>query len=253
MAKRIKSKQYNATNMNSKERMSLIRATYKSLQDEANARVEALKELNLLDYSKAYNDAVTKTGFYRTTDDELTFDIYDTKRYREVKREVALIEKFLNDPTSTPEGAKEAMLNMKYKGAFSGKWSEKYGVTYDTERIETRYAKTAFSIYRRLEENKSAYNKIIGEHGYGSENLIMAIYDMVVEERLDVGTENDIQYWDKYGEVLEKMSDLLDREYEQKVREAKSMYDTGDEDTGLLYTVLSKAATSEDYINKLFF
>ena len=235
MAKRVKNHNLNE-----------IRAKFQSLQAKANARAEALQEAGLADYSRAFNEATDKMGAYRSNDVYL-FDVNDTQRYREIRREVERMNKFLNDETSTVEGVQKMIAAEKYKGAFSGGWYEKYGVSYDKSRIDEDRAKIAFSIYRRLEESGDSREKIIGDLGYGSESLIMQIYDMVVES----GIENDdsVQYWAEYGDILEETSRRLDDLYIRKYNEAHDIMDDGDEDSKSLIDNIIRNRSAWDYFN----
>lgn len=223
-----------------------IRERFQSLQAKANARAEALQAAGLADYSRAFNEANDKMGAYRTNNAYL-FDVNDTQRYREIRREVERMNKFLNDETSTVEGVQKMIAAEKYKGAFSGGWYEKYGVSYDKSRIDEDRAKIAFSIYRRLEESGDSREKIIGDLGYGSESLIMQIYDMVVES----GIENDdsVQYWAEYGDILEETSRRLDDLYIKKYNEAHNIMEEGDEDSKSLIDNIIRNRSAWDYFN----
>lgn len=228
-----------------------IRAQFHKLQNVANKRAEQLEEKGLDSYSKAYQAAVSKIGAYRERNFNDLFDVYDTKRYREIKREVARIKKFLNDETSTVEGVEKFIAAEKYKGAFSGDWYKTYGVSYDKSRVDEEKAKIAFSMYRRLEENNTSYEEIVGRLGYGSENLIMRIYDMVVES----GIENDdsIEYWAEYGDIMDRLKDSLNLSYERKFKEANDIMADGDMDTERIMDTFEGSATSAIYWSKFNF
>ena len=88
-----------------------------------------------------------------------------------------------------------------YKGAFGGQWMSRNdnNETYDTARIVKDFAEEAFSIYSNLIERnpedyiKMLWNEKYGKSQYDSENVIIAIYDMVasgwnreaINDRLD--------------------------------------------------------------------
>ena len=228
-----------------------IRAQFHKLQSIANKRAEQLEAKGLESYSRAYQSATSKIGAYREQNFTDLFDVYDTKRYREIKREVARIKKFLNDETSTVEGVERFIAAEKYKGAFSGDWHKEYGVSYDKSRVDEDKAKIAFSMYRRLEENKASYEEILGALGYGSENLIMHIYDMVVES----GIENDdsIEYWAEYGDIMERVKDDLDKSYERRYREANDIMEDGDIDSGRIMDAFESSSTSSIFWSKMNF
>ena len=240
MAKKIKNHNLNE-----------IRAQFYKLQTTANKRAEQLEAKGLDSYSRAYQAATSKIGAYRETNFNDLFDVYDTKRYREIKREVARIKNFLNDETSTVEGVEKFIAAEKYKGAFSGGWHKIYGVSYDKSVIDEEKAKIAFSMYRRLEENKASYEEILGSLGYGSENLIMHIYDMVVES----GIENDdsIEYWAEYGDIMERVKDDLDASYDRKYKEANDIMADGDIDSERIMDAFEDSATSSIFWKKMNF
>ena len=212
--------------------------------NEIRAKFQSLQAI--ADYSRAFNEATDKMGAYRTNNAYL-FDVNDTQRYREIRREVERMNKFLNDETSTVEGVQKMIAAEKYKGAFSGGWYEKYGVSYDKSRVDEDKAKIAFTIYRRLEESGDSREKIIGDLGYGSESLIMQIYDMVVES----GIENDdsVQYWAEYGDILEETSRRLDELYIKKYNEAHNIMEEGDEDSKSLIDNIIRNRSAWDYFN----
>ena len=243
MAKRVKPKN-----------LDVIRDQYKALQAQANARISQLREAGVENFSRAYNDAVAKYGAYRTDyNEDFRFDVYDTKRFREIKREVSLMEKFLNDETSKLDVIQLNLAKEKYEGAFSGKWYEKYGVTYDKSRVSEDEAKVAFSIYRRLEESGISYQTMLGRSGYGSENLIMLIYDMVVQEGVTEYNEDNIEYWDRYGNVRQRAEEIIENNFKERDAFAEEMRDTGDEDTGILFELMKNSGTSLDWMSKLNF
>ena len=88
-----------------------------------------------------------------------------------------------------------------YKGAFGGQWMSRNEdhETYDKSRIVKEFAEEAFSIYSNLIERnpedyiKMLWNEKYGKSMYDSENVIIAIYDMVasgwnreaINDRLD--------------------------------------------------------------------
>lgn len=232
-------------------RLDDIRNKFLSIQAEANKKARELENSGLASYSRAYQDALNTFGSYRkkaNAEDEM-FDVYDTSRYREIKREAARMQKFINDSTSTIEGVKEYIAAEKYSKAFSGKWYEKYGVSYDLSRVDEEKAKIAFSIYRRIEEDGSSYEKVLGAMGYGSENLIMQIYDMVVDSGMESIDETSMQYWSDYGTVLEKAQKILDREYEKKSKKADEIIENGDIDSVMLLDIIARNPTSKDFWN----
>lgn len=129
----------------------------------------------------------------------------DLKREKDLQREYARVSSFLTDWASTKEGSdyfyseKEALLkygkvrdaegNLISDVAFGGQWLAKTGETYDTDRIDKELAEKAFELYDKLVEEyqsedraKMLWNKD-SRVTYGSETMIIALYDMVEQGR----------------------------------------------------------------------
>ena len=98
-----------------------------------------------------------------------------------------------------------------YKGAFGGQWM---GVnedheTYDKSRINEDFAERAFGLYHRLVEKYQSedFLRMLWSRDtrvtYGSESVIIAIYDMVTQGR---NSDEDI---------MNKMSDEIQKRYEE--------------------------------------
>lgn len=139
--------------------------------DEANRRIGNIVNLGL--QSAALSRVEEETGRpYLTLDEAETIPQLITEATR--------ARVFLNDRTSTIEGAKvyTAQLNAEeFRGKFGNQyhtWEHKYK-NFDTKAINEEVAKKVFENYRKLEELRAA--DIVGEGAYGSENLIIAMYD----------------------------------------------------------------------------
>ena len=138
---------------------------------EANRRIEALKFRQLS--SAAVLRAEEESG-------RDYFDIDELTDRSSIIKEATRARVFLADKTSTIEGAKvfTAQLNAAiYKGKFGNQyhnWENKYK-NFDISSIDEEIAKEVFRNYRKLEEIRAA--DIIGDGAYGSENLIIAMYD----------------------------------------------------------------------------
>lgn len=139
--------------------------------DEANRRIGNIVNLGL--QSLALSRVEDETGRpYLTLDDAETIP--------QLIGEATRARVFLNDKTSTIEGAKiyTAQLNAEeFRGKFGNQyhtWEHKYK-NFDTKSIDEEIAKKVFENYRKLEELRAA--DIVGEGAYGSENLIIAMYD----------------------------------------------------------------------------
>ena len=171
--------------------------------DEANRRIGNLVNLGL--QSAAFNRVEEETGrAYLTLDEAETIP--------ELIAEATRARVFLNDKTSTIEGAKvyTAQLNAEeFRGKFGNQyhtWEHKYK-NFDTKSIDEEVAKRVFENYRKLEELRAA--DIVGDGAYGSENLIIAMYDA------------EIHGEDSFAAGL----DQLNAYYEQKTEEWQTRFE----------------------------
>lgn len=153
--------------------------------DEANRRIGNIVNLGL--QSAALSRVEEETGRpYLTLDDAETIPQLITEATR--------ARVFLNDKTSTIEGAKvyTAQLNAEeFRGKFGNQyhtWEHKFK-NFDTNSIDEEIAKRVFANYRKLEELRAA--DIVGDGAYGSENLIIAMYDAEIhgEDSFDAGLD----------------------------------------------------------------
>lgn len=143
---------------------------------EANMRIEMIQSAGYTSYAL---DRVIHEGGGRDY-----FDLEDVKTREELVRESTRLRVFINDRGSSIDGAKLETAQIyadKYKGKFGNQYKteENDFKSYDTSIIKGSIAKIAFRNYRILEETKASL--IPDElHGYGSENLINALYDAEV-------------------------------------------------------------------------
>lgn len=148
-----------------------FKSQYEDLISDANRRWELIEAQGLS--SMAISRAKEETGR-----DYFSLDFADTKE--EVIEEVTRAYVFMADKTSTIEGAElyTAEINSE---RFRGKFGKQYRTPeynnkgFDTNIINEEYAKEVFRAYRNLE---SLEQGLIKE--YGSENLIIAMYDAKV-------------------------------------------------------------------------
>lgn len=156
----------------------LEEAKYKleNLVNEANKRIEMIKAAGYTSYAL---DRVIQEGGGR---DFFTLDDVNTRE--ELVRESTRLRVFINDKGSSVEGAKLETVQIladKYKGKFGNEYNKKeYNYAkYDINAIDKTIAERAFKNYRIIEENRaSQITEKLG--GYGSENLITALYDAEV-------------------------------------------------------------------------
>lgn len=186
------------------------------LIDEANRRSELLQ-------SQGYASAALSRAEQETGRDYFTLD--DATTRGEVIEEATRARVFLADETSTIEGAKiyTAQLNAaEFRGKFGNQyhtWEHKFK-NFDTSAIDEEVAKTVFSNYRKLEELRAA--DITGDGAYGSENLIIAMYDAQIRGE------------DSFMAGLEQ----LDAHYRKKTKEWKSRFEHANEVGSILGTML---------------
>lgn len=240
-----------------------VQKQFKELQAKAMERVRELRKNKMLDYSRAYQNALA-TKPKTTNTRRALFHIEDRTSYKEIRREVARMQEFLNDETSTVEGAKwstqELTLYQKYGGAFGRGWYETYGVTFDKSRISEDYAKTAYKVFRYLEEMKGSYDLMYGEGSYDSDSLMISIYDMVVQK--DIKLDEDgipvrdsaENFYDTIISAREKLQAYKDAQHDKLEAERLG----GNTDTGvlendnLLVDLLEKAGNSREFLKMLF-
>ncbi len=121
-------------------------------------------------------------------------------------------EEIITSKLTTKQSAQiDEMRQNFYKGAFGGQWM---GVnddheTYDKSRINEDFAEKAFGLYHRLVEEYQSedFLRMLWSRDsrvtYGSESVIIAIYDMVAQGAY---SEKDI---------MERMREEIDSRYKQ--------------------------------------
>ena len=148
------------------------------LFSEANRRIEYIKAQGFTSYAI---DKVENEG------GKDYFDIDDVTDRESLIEQLTRVRVFLADKGSTVDGAilDTAQINSEiYKGKFGNQYNtEEYDYKrFDNKVIDEDLAKRAFESYRKLEESKQfliSKGKSTGDV-YGSENLIIALYDAEV-------------------------------------------------------------------------
>ena len=169
--------------------------------DEANARWDALDQRDLR--SLAISRALEESGGQRG------FSFSQLTDQGDIIAEATRARVFLQDQTSTIKGAQlytEEESARQWKGQFGNQfnnWDNKFK-NFNTQVISEDMARVAFRAYRMLEETDSA--RIGNEGGYGSENTIIAIYDIVYQHGFtDENSDADVE------SVAGMARDFLDR------------------------------------------
>lgn len=157
-----------------------LRKELNVLVKEANKRVSQLINPNFA--SRALIEAQKSLAPSRRDDDVLFRS--DLKNRRQLTREFARVNKFLNDWTSFSEGA-EAFTSEFYtmKGVWGGQFGDDH---FDKTKLNEDFARKAFEIYDRVIEVGGGWDRVIGffrdensKVQFGSEVLLNAIYDMI--------------------------------------------------------------------------
>lgn len=157
-----------------------LRKELSILVKEANERVSQLTETNFA--SRALFEAQKSLSPSRR-DDNVLFRS-DLKNRRELTREFARVNKFLNDWTSFSEGAENFSSEFyTMKGVWGGQFGDEH---FDSSKLDPDFAKKAFEIYDRVIEAGGGWDRVIGffrdensKVQFGSEVLLNAIYDMI--------------------------------------------------------------------------
>lgn len=159
-----------------------LRDKYSSVISEANQRWELIENEGLR--SMAVSRALDENG-----SPYFSIDLQDNES--DIIKEVTRANVFLSDQTSTIEGARLYTAEIgaeRFRGKFGKEWAtkENNNRTFDTSTIDEEYAKEVFKSYRMLEETKQGLIM-----AYGSENLIIAMYDAKVrgEDPYTYGSE----------------------------------------------------------------
>jgi hypothetical protein len=173
------------------------------LVTEANHRIEMIQAAGYVSYAL---DRVSREGGADY------FDLEPVNTREELLREMTRIRVFMNDKGSTVEGARIETAQIhaaEYKGKFGNEYNneENKFARYDVKTIDRDAASRAFESYRKIEEHRAA--EIVGDGAYGSENLIIALYDAEIrgndslvygEELLDTYIKTSTDSWKKATE-----------------------------------------------------
>lgn len=161
---------------------------FQPLVDIANSRIQSILEAGY--NSLAIDRIEQQTG-------REYFDLSDISTREDLIARVTAVRVFLADKGSTVDGAKLETLQSaydKYKGKFGNEYNTKEHnfARYDTTVIDGDVAKIAFEKYRKIESIRASQIGRQGEAGvYGSENLIIAMYDAEIKglDSFDVGMD----------------------------------------------------------------
>jgi hypothetical protein len=173
------------------------------LVSEANHRIEIIQHAGYTSY--ALDRVIQESG-------QDHFDLESISTREELIKEMTRMRVFINDKGSTLDGARleNAQISAaEYKGKFGNEFNkEEFQFSrFDSTVIDKDAASRAFANYRRIEEIRAA--EIVGDGSYGSENLIIALYDAEIrgkdsltygKELLDTFIETSRDSWKKTTE-----------------------------------------------------
>lgn len=182
------------------------------LVHEANQRIEMIKALGLT--SHAVERVITEGG------GRDYFDLEEISNQKDLLKEITRMRIFISDKGSTVDIAKLETAQIEaeiYRGKFGNEYNtEEYGkARFDTKTLDLETAKKVFENYHKIAESKSAL--ITEKGGYGSENLILAMYDA------------EVKGYDSFGYGV----DLLDVHYETGQDDWKRKKEMNDDVLGI--------------------
>ena len=183
----------------------------KDMFDEANYRIRMIQDAGYTSYAL---DRVIKEG------GKDYFDVSDVNSREQLLVEMTRARVFINDVGSTIEGARleTAQIYAKeYKGKFGNEYNnaENKYARYDIKAIDPNIASRAFESYRKIEEHRAG--EIVKEGAYGSENLIIALYDAEIrgldslsygESLLDAFVDTSNDEWNQTREMSNMISGI---------------------------------------------
>lgn len=163
-----------------------LREQLNILATEANQLVAQLHESGLSEQSRALSEA-RRTAIRFHSEDQGQLFTANLPRAVDIGREMARINQFLSDPTSNPRGVMADSVAVAQQ-LFGGQFRADGGYGANPDYVDEDTAKMVFEIYSRALSTQGGWQRVMGwlgsrSHGlqdYGSENLINAIYDMVI-------------------------------------------------------------------------
>lgn len=173
----LRKKYEQRVNSISEEDLEYAKAQIDTLFSEANMRIEMIKSQGLTSFAIERIESESGRDYFDT-------DVITDRQ--SLMKELYRVRVFLNDSGSTRDGAllETAQINgEEYKGKFGNQYNteEHNYKRFDTKVIREELAQRAFESYRKIEKTRAG--EIALQGGYGSENLIIALYDAEVRGR----------------------------------------------------------------------
>lgn len=213
--------------------LEALKAKVQPILDLANERWKRLDDLDLrsLAISRAYDESNDRWGF----------DVSEMTDRGEIIAEATRARVFINDETSTVKGAELYSQQESYKqwqGQFGNQYNnwENQFKKFNISTISEENARVAFAAYRRLEESEAA--RIMS---YGSENMIIAIYDMVIHQGY-----SDAENIEDVTDITEQARDLLSRELGEK----RAEFDRAFKEENEVGNILDIVMVEDDYLGR---
>lgn len=215
-----------AERMHQREKLEHYREQLEVLVEEANARVERLAGSSRLK-SRALDAAIASRPESRDSNDELFKANLRTEK--QIKRELSRVMTFLNDPTSLATGAERFTNDFTAAGLFGGQYRANGGKGYNTDVVDEDVGDTVLDIYHRAMEEAGGWERVMGYFKansgglleYGSDNVINAIYDMVMQLGTGYSAQKRIR-----RRAVEMMTTMLSS-YQEMAKRQRSGVDYG--------------------------
>lgn len=221
------------------EKLRQYREQLEVLVEEANQRVDRLSKLKKTS-SRALDEAIRTLPTSRSTDELFTSDLRTEKQ---ITRELSRVMEFLGDYTSLARGAENFTDDLTAAGLFGGQYRANGGPGYNTDEVDEEVGEKVFDIYHRVLEVEGGWSRVMGYFKansgglveYGSENLINAIYDMVVNfGTSDKATEKII------NRATSMIDDMVDAYQAMAIKQR----------SGVDYGFLGNDENSQDRLNR---
>ena len=176
-----------------KDPLQSLKDASQPLIDMANSRLVSLREENLT------SPAMAK--FIEEHGDNESFNTANLLSKEDIYAELTRANVFMNDETSTLEGARKWQTQLKIESFNIGNImsSEEIRSLSLTDNITSEYASVAYSIFRDI-ESLEAYKTAL----YDSDKIFNYIYNEVVEQGITWGENGH------YGEPSDESKEFID-------------------------------------------
>lgn len=176
-----KSKVNSKKKLKTRKPLNPLRQKLQVLVTEANQRVENLISSGY--DTRALSEARrTMIRFHREQDQLFTAAL---PRSRDIAREIGRVQAFLADSTSTVSGAQKEIAGLTH-GLFGGQFRVNGGYGANPDFIDEDTANKVYEVYHKAMSQLGGYERVMGWlkfsglTEYGSETLINAVYDMIL-------------------------------------------------------------------------